>query len=127
MTSNFSTVLKPTSKIVLNLSMDLILKLSKIENLRPVQWPLTFIQFKANLMASFWPQHPDKTSTFQKKANLNFFLNFSPWTSYLTCPRQSCKLHAMFSTVSLKFCVKAASFGKYLEPQEINAGFSAQN
>ena len=59
------------------------------------------------------------------KPTSKIVLYFSQWTSYLTCPQESC-IQCLVQN-SLKFRVKAASSGKYLEPQEINAEFSAQN
>ena len=88
--SNFSIVLKPTSKIVLNLSrdqnnlkklsLDLIFNLSSNRKLRPVKWPLTFQQFAS------WPQ------------TIFLITCQRPWISCLTYPQPCCKLHTSFST-----------------------------
>ena len=108
MPSNYLTVLKPTSKkcpqLVHGPHVQLVLK---FKFSRPVKWPLTFgVGLKP-------PQKLFLTSV--NGPHIQPVLNKG--VSCIHCSVQN----------SLKFQVEAASFGKYLEPQEINAGFSAQN
>ena len=102
------TILEPTSKIVFGPHIYLVLK-SKI--LRPVKWPLTFRQFWSQPQKIVHGPHIQFVLKFkilrpviwplafrQFKSQPQIILNFSQWTSYLTCSQQSCKLQTMFST-----------------------------